>query len=142
MSVDALRGERIKEERKRLGWSQQSAADAAGIRREMWAKYESGAEPGATVLAWMASAGVDVLYVLTGQVAGLPPAPDERVLLDRYRTSPRELRDAALRVLLGGDEKPTKKPSKTMVFNGDVGQTIEVEKLDQQGINFFSGKKK
>lgn len=33
----------------------------------MWAKYEGGSEPGAEVLARAQVAGVDVLYVLTGQ---------------------------------------------------------------------------
>lgn len=67
MDLDAQRGDRILEERKQQKWSQQAAADAAGIRREMWARYEAGAEPGAKALAGMAAAGVDVLYILTGQ---------------------------------------------------------------------------
>lgn len=65
MHSDTQRGERIKEERTRLGLSQQQAADIAGVRREMWAKYEAGSEPGAKALAGMAAAGVDVIYVLT-----------------------------------------------------------------------------
>jgi hypothetical protein len=32
----------------------------------MWAKYEAGAQPGAKVLAALASQGVDVDYILTG----------------------------------------------------------------------------
>lgn len=61
---------RILEERERLGLSQQDAAKAVGVRREMWAKYEAGSEPGAKVLAGMASAGADVQYILTGQRQG------------------------------------------------------------------------
>ena len=74
MDLDAQRGERILEERKRLGWSQQIAADTAGIRREMWARYEAGSEPGAKALTGMATAGVDVLYILTGQRSGVAAA--------------------------------------------------------------------
>lgn len=66
MHPDTHRGERFKIERKRLGWSQQKAADAIGVRREMWAKYETGAEPGADALSAMQRAGVNVDYVLTG----------------------------------------------------------------------------
>lgn len=65
MSVDALRGARLKEERERLKLSQADMAAAVGIRREMWARYEAGTEPGAAVLTRAAIANVDVIYVLT-----------------------------------------------------------------------------
>jgi len=95
---DAQRGKRVKEERERLGLSQQQIADAAGVRREMWAKYEAGAEPGAKALAGAAIAGADVLYILTGQRGAVPLAPvlapDEAALLDNYRNSPPAGRDA------------------------------------------------
>lgn len=58
--------DRLKEERKRLAWTQAEAAQVAGVRREMWARYEAGADPGATELARMAAAGMDVLYIITG----------------------------------------------------------------------------
>ena len=66
VNLDAQRGLRIRQERDKRGWSQQEAADAVGIRREMWAKYEAGAEPGAKALTGMAAVQVDVLYILTG----------------------------------------------------------------------------
>ena len=70
-----------------MGWSQQAAADAAGIRREMWARYEGGSEPGAKALAGMAAAGADVVYILIGERSSAQPAHDaaEQVLLDSYR---------------------------------------------------------
>jgi len=64
---DIQTGERLKEERKRLKLSQQAIADAVGVRREMWAKYEAGSEPGAGVLARACDIGIDVLYTLTGR---------------------------------------------------------------------------
>lgn len=67
MHFDTQTGERLKDERKRLRLSQQAIADTVGVRREMWAKYEAGAEPGAGVLASACDAGVDVVYVLTGR---------------------------------------------------------------------------
>lgn len=81
---DNLLGRRILEERERLGLSQQEAANAAGVRREMWAKYEAGAEPKAKVLAGMAEAGVDVQYVLTGkrQGQGIGEAAVHQAVLD------------------------------------------------------------
>lgn len=65
----ATRGARLKELRSALGWSQSQAADLARVRREMWAKYEAGAEPGAGVLTALAEAGWDVLYILTGRIS-------------------------------------------------------------------------
>ena len=70
MYSSEISGRRIFEERERLGLSQQEAAKAVGVRREMWAKYEAGSEPGAKVLAGMAAAGADVQYILTGQRQG------------------------------------------------------------------------
>jgi transcriptional regulator with XRE-family HTH domain len=67
---DAQTGGRLREERERLGLSQQKVADGVGVRREMWAKYEAGAEPGAAVLAAAAALGINVLYVLTGKPHG------------------------------------------------------------------------
>lgn len=67
MNPNTQRGERIKAERTRLGLSQQKAADAVGVRREMWAKYEAGAEPGAEPIAGMRRLGVDVDFVLSGK---------------------------------------------------------------------------
>ena len=71
MNLDKQRGLRIREERDKRDWSQQQAADAVGLSREMWAKYEAGAEPGAKALERMAAAHVDVLYVLTGTPSGV-----------------------------------------------------------------------
>lgn len=65
--MDAQRGIRIRAVRSARSWSQQQAAEATGVRREMWAKWEAGAEPGAKALAAMAANGIDVLYILTGQ---------------------------------------------------------------------------
>lgn len=64
--MDTQFSERLKIIRTELGWSQQRAADAIGVRREMWAKYESGSEPGAKAIAGMITAGIDVKFVLTG----------------------------------------------------------------------------
>lgn len=84
MHSDNLFGRRILEERERLGLSQQEAANAAGVRREMWAKYEAGAEPKAKVLAGMAAAGADVQYILTGkrQGQGIGEAAVHQAVLD------------------------------------------------------------
>jgi len=86
----SLFGERLREERERLGLSQATAGAAAGVSREMWGKYERGAMPGGEVLLCLAKSDFDMAYLFTGQrgVSSAPaPAlkPDEAALLDNYR---------------------------------------------------------
>ncbi|EOL8860603.1 helix-turn-helix domain-containing protein [Pseudomonas aeruginosa] len=93
-------GERLSDERKRLGYNQSDFSALAGITRKTLFGYESGERaPDALALAAWAKSGLDVLYVVTGQRQGVPTpapaqeqeaplAPDERILLDNYRHSP------------------------------------------------------
>lgn len=60
-------GQRLLEERGRLGLTQQALADAIGAPRVSFVKYEAGqSSPAAETLVALESAGVDVRYVLTG----------------------------------------------------------------------------
>jgi len=70
-------GQRLKEERERLNLSQTSMADAAGTTKKTQIDYETDrTPPKATYLAAVATYGVDIAYVVTGQrlenVAGTP----------------------------------------------------------------------
>lgn len=99
---------RLIEERERLGLNQEQMAAAGGMKKRAYCYYESGERtPDAVFLAGVAKFGADVEYIVTGQRGGKNGeqlSGEERYLLDRYRASPQELRDAALRVLLGGVE--------------------------------------
>ena len=83
--------ERLKAERERLHLSQPSLAEQAGVGKTTVINWEKGASaPDAVQLAALATAGADVLYILTGrrsqavaEVELLPP--DEQVLIDSYR---------------------------------------------------------
>ncbi|HBN9226516.1 TPA: helix-turn-helix domain-containing protein [Pseudomonas aeruginosa] len=100
MGKDLPIGERLSDERKRLGYNQSDFSALAGITRKTLFGYESGERaPDALALAAWAKSGLDVLYVVTGQRQGVPApapaqeqeaplAPDERILLDNYRHSP------------------------------------------------------
>ncbi|MDF5964966.1 helix-turn-helix domain-containing protein [Pseudomonas aeruginosa] len=93
-------GERLSDERKRLGYNQSDFSALAGITRKTLFGYESGERaPDALALGCLGESGLDVLYVVTGQRQGVPApapaqeqeaplAPDERILLDNYRHSP------------------------------------------------------
>jgi transcriptional regulator with XRE-family HTH domain len=59
--------DRLREERVRLGLTQQALATAGGVLVNAQGTYERGARvPNANYLANVAKAGVDVLYVITG----------------------------------------------------------------------------
>lgn len=84
-------GNRLRAERERMGLSQTDFAKLADHSRSVQAGYEQGrVMPGGAYLAAIAAAGVDVLYVLTGQRT---PSPDgvvveseeEKRLLENYR---------------------------------------------------------
>lgn len=96
-------GERLKEERERLGLTLPEFAERAGAKKNTvidWQKDVS--SPPAAKLAALAEIGVDVLYVITGQRAGgasMPPAVPqlnrrEAALLDNYRNSPEDAKAA------------------------------------------------
>lgn len=103
MSFNYLFGERLKEERVRLEFTQAGLAEKSGLSREMLGKYERGlAEPGASVLAALAAVGVDSLYLLSGQrtpQAAASLSLEESALLDNYQHADEEGRAAARRVL-------------------------------------------
>lgn len=81
-------GERLLEERKRLGHSQEAFAALAGITRIPYRAWEKGkTAPGAEHLAALSSAGADVLYILTGRRNACTLSPREAALLDNYRNS-------------------------------------------------------
>ncbi|MDH0744813.1 helix-turn-helix domain-containing protein [Pseudomonas sp. GD03842] len=82
-------GRRLKEERKRLGLSQQEFGAVGGVEANAQGKYESGERiPRADYLADLEKRGVDILYVLSGKRT--PLAIDalseaERAIITHYR---------------------------------------------------------
>lgn len=100
-------GERLREERERLGLSQPKFAAIAATTKQTLFSWESGkTAPDGFQLAALAEAGMDVLYVLTGRYAGgVKPAPSlssaERTVLDLYRGASKERQAAVLGALVG-----------------------------------------
>lgn len=61
-------GDRLKEERERLGFSQTEFSAVAGASKNSQYNYEKGdRSPDANYLAAIAGKGVDILYVVTGE---------------------------------------------------------------------------
>jgi len=88
--LDVAVGERLREERTRLGLNQEAFAQLGGITRNTQGSYEKGERNADSVyLSAVAAAGVDVLYVLTGRrvlraAEGLDEA--EERLIQQFRT--------------------------------------------------------
>jgi transcriptional regulator with XRE-family HTH domain len=86
MAFDASASDRLKEERKRLGWTQQDAAAKCETDQTQWSRYERNATaPGGEVLGALAANGGDVHYVLTGIKGNAKPTPEEQALLHYFR---------------------------------------------------------
>ncbi|VVD97663.1 XRE family transcriptional regulator [Pandoraea communis] len=64
-------GNRLKEERKRLGLNQEGFASLASVSRRAYAEWEAGNTfPTAQQLGAFASAGADIQYIVTGERRG------------------------------------------------------------------------
>lgn len=91
-------GTRLKEERKRLGLSQQEFGTIGGVEANAQGKYENGERiPRSDYLAALGKKGVDVLYVITGDRT--PMTVDtlndaERAIITHYRALNEEDQDA------------------------------------------------
>lgn len=91
-------GERLREERKKLGLTQQEFATLGGIATNAQAHYEAGErQPKAGYLIGIAASGVDILYVLLGTRTPTPEAsltPEEARIVQQYRSLPQKDRSA------------------------------------------------
>ncbi len=91
---------RLREERERLGFSQEAFGVLGGVQKRAQINYEKGERhPDSAYLAAIAAAGADVLYILTGQRSQpVPPAQElprqEQEWLALYRNSSEEVRAA------------------------------------------------
>lgn len=108
-------GERLREERERLGENQTDFAALAGVTRKTLFGYETAERsPPAEALAAWAEHGLDVCYVVTGisQNRATSPdlPPDEQLLLEAYRGMAAPARKVLLAELLTGGKKPKARP--------------------------------
>lgn len=76
-------GERLKEERIRLGLNQEDFGAIGGVQKLAQRNYEkNNREPGSSYMTALASAGVNVMYLLTGEQSGVVHAVgvDKKIL--------------------------------------------------------------
>ena len=97
-------GERLREERVRLGYTQGDFAQLGGVNRNTQGSYEKGERnPDSAYLVGVAAMGADVVYVLFGERTTPPLAGLSRVeekLVEQFRALP-EPDQAAFHRILG-----------------------------------------
>lgn len=83
-------GERLREERDRLGLNQEELGLIGGVNRNTQGKYEKGERsPDTKYLEAIAAAGVDILYLVTGRRTPLPAGTlslKESTMVEKYRS--------------------------------------------------------
>lgn len=117
-------GERLKFERERLGFGQAELAEACAVTPRSQRNYESGERmPDAAYLSMAIVAGVDVIYVLTGDRASTSSLTrDEQELLALYQSATLAGKAAAIGALQGVASSESGKQVKKIVVRG--GQRI------------------
>ncbi|WP_193065579.1 helix-turn-helix domain-containing protein [Burkholderia pseudomallei] len=130
-------GDRLREERKRTSLSQRAFAERGGVTEKTQVLYEKGERvPDAAYLEQVAAAGIDVLYVLTGQRNASELSADEEVLLAGYRSLDAKGRAGVLG-LIGGMTQQVPAASKATKTKA-VHQNFEGAKIGNQN---FEGAK-
>ncbi|HGM7876710.1 TPA: helix-turn-helix domain-containing protein [Pseudomonas aeruginosa] len=92
-------GERLKEERVRLGFSQPAFAGLAETTKKSQIDYEKDlTQPKAGYLAAVARVGADVQYIVTGTISnrGEPLTQDEALWLEYFRAVPGIVRSSVM----------------------------------------------
>lgn len=98
-------GERLKEERLRLGVSQTALAEKCGVTKNTQLAYEKGERsPDGAYFAIAVELGIDLLYVVTGErkpEGAEAFTAEEANLLRLYRGLSVDDRDGAARMIMG-----------------------------------------
>lgn len=88
-------GLRIKEERERLGFTQQAFAELIGVAKRTFIDWEKDrTSPTAVQLSALSKSGVDVLYVVTGQRMLSVTSPEQVLCSQKMSPEKQELMDA------------------------------------------------
>lgn len=141
-------GDRLRQERTRLGLTQEAFAAIGGVKKLAQINYEQGKTlPDAGYMVALAGIGVDLSYVMLGVPASNALTEDENELLAGYRRLDLRGKARVLGVVEGIGEPVITSSSKTverntqMVFHGKVGQQIHGDITAPQTINVGRKKK-
>lgn len=113
--------DRLKEERERLGFTQEAFGAIGGVKKLAQLKYEKGERsPDANYLAAISKVGADVLYLLAGARTEATIGGEEELLLKGFRAMDAETKRRTLAMVYGGT------PPAASSFNvrGNVGSQV------------------
>ncbi|MBB2756012.1 UNVERIFIED_ORG: transcriptional regulator with XRE-family HTH domain [Xanthomonas campestris] len=138
-------GKRLKDERKRLGLTQDEMAVQLGLTRYAQLNFEKDINlPGGAYLLAALDRGVDVMYVLSGHRAQLDPA--DRLLLSAFKDASPATRNAVLAALGLLTDAPSSKTGSGPVVsfnNSEVGSVISTTaSIDQSNMQIIVGGRK
>lgn len=118
-------GQRLREEREKIGLNQTAMGAVGGVRKQAQLKYENNESyPNAEYLAAVAKIGVDIQYVVLGIRSAQAINDEEQQLLAAFRAASPQIRQFMLQGI---------QPVQTFVA-GHVGQQIQAG--DHAEINF------
>lgn len=126
---------RLKEERKRLGKTQTEWGEICGVGANAQLLYEKGKRtPDSDYLLKGIEAGMDVMYLLTGErTAGLL-STDEQELVSLFRQASLAIKMAAIAALHGGINATTRQD---VLIEGDVvGQVARGNITNEKSVIF------
>jgi transcriptional regulator with XRE-family HTH domain len=116
-------GDRLRDERKRLGLNLVDFAELGGVKKNAQMNYESGERaPDTNYLQSLKNAGVDIVYVLTGLVEGSVLNAEETELLNAFRGLDERGKTGVFSLMQG--ISPAKNAQQN-VFKGNVGQIVQ-----------------
>lgn len=138
-------GERLREERLRLGLTQDAFGAVGGVKKLAQISYEQDKRyPDVGYMIALAAIGVDVGYVMLAKPSAEALAQDESELLAGYRGLDIRGKAGVLGMIDGMSTSPAAKPetaTSKVVFHGKVGQQITGDITGKQIFNMGSRKK-
>lgn len=125
-------GDRLKEERKRIGLRQEDLAQACDVARRSQILFEKDQHlPGGAYLIAADALGMDVRYVLTGRRGILPP--DEMQLVEAWRQAGQAARNSVAATLSVQAMSNNAPAPRTQFVNASIGQVNNADAVDLRG---------
>lgn len=120
-------GQRLKEERERIGLSQEQLGFVGGVKKLAQFRYENGdTYPNAQYLTEVVKIGIDVNYVLFGVRSNSELTLEEQQLLETFRAAPPVMRQfmlggagAGMKIEGKGNKQHKQDTAGTMEIKGD-----------------------
>lgn len=135
-------GERLCEERNRLGYNQPDFAALAETTKKTQIDYEKGVtSPNGNYLSAVSAAGADVQYIITGVRSTQALSSDEQDLIAAFRAAPLAVKGAVIGALSAGSKPTPAAPTKKLkqIVHGSVGQQVSGDVINQKGMSIHVG---